>query len=381
MRLSHLLLAGASMLMLPCVTQAQELGPEEITVNTLPDDLKRVYLIDLAVNHVVDGRVYILDGEKLDVRGMVELGFLGVFHAPEKSKKLYVATTFYDRLTRGKRTDAIVVHDANTLKIVDEFEIPQKRAMPITYRPLISSSSDEKFLFIQNATPATSIAVVDLTKKTTAELQAAGCYGTYPSITSPKRVSTICGDGTFATYTLNQAGTDGTRVGGDKIFDVDEDALFIHGERDGETYRFISFKGHIFTMSLEGEKPAKVDSFPIADGVEGDWRPGGYQPFAVDAKAGMAYVLMHSKGAEGTHKFPSEEIWSVDLKAKKVTARTKSPPLTSLTISLAGGPMFGINPLEASVVKITADPAAANAVTVGGSVKVGETATQIEASN
>lgn len=377
MRFSGLLLGATALLATMTPTYAQDLAPEKVTVATLPADMQRVYLIDLTIFHVADGKVWILDGNSLEMKGTLELGFLGLFYQPPKSDKIYIASTFYDRLTRGNRADVVTVYDANTLQVVDEFPIPMKRVMPIQYRPLMQGSTDGKLLFIQNATPATSITVTNIAKKSSVELPAPGCYGTYPSIKSSTRVSTMCGDGTFGTYTLNDAATEGKRKASDKMFDADKDAWFIHGEKVGDNYAFISFNGMMHTVSLEGEAAKLVDSFSMSEGVEGGWRPGGYQPFAIDGD-GIAYVLMHSNGAEGSHKNPSEEIWSVDLKAKKVVARSKAPTLVSMTIK--GNTLYGINPLEPSVVKMTID-AGSKAVADAGSNKIGETATQIEVSN
>jgi methylamine dehydrogenase heavy chain len=377
MRLTGLLLGATAMMATLTSSYAEDIAPEKVTSATIPADAKRLYLIDLTINHIADGKAWVIDADKLSMLGTIELGFLGTFYEPPKSDKLYVASTFYERLTRGKRTDVISIFDRSTLKVVDEIVIPTKRAMPIEYRPLLQGSSDGKFLFVQNATPATSITVTNLAKKTSAELPAPGCYGTYPSIKDAKRVSTLCGDGTFGTYTLNDAGTEGKRLASDKFFDADEDALFIHGETLDENYYYASFKGVLHSYNLDGDKAKQVDKFSLTEGVEGNWRPGGYQPYAIDHATGILYILMHSNGAEGSHKNPSEEIWSVDLKAKKVVARTKSPPLISLTIAQGDKPtLYGINPLEPSVVKFTVN--ADHGLAEAGSLKVGETATQIE---
>lgn len=383
MRLTGLLLgATAMMATMATVTSsyAEDLAPEKVTEAKIPADVKRVYLIDLAINHIADGKAWVLKADDLSMLGTVEMGFLGTLYAAPKGDKLYVASTYFERLTRGKRTDVVSIFDPSTLKVVDEIIIPTKRAMPIEYRPLLQGSSDGKFLFVQNATPATSITVVDLAKKTSAELPAPGCYGTYPSIKDAKHVSTLCGDGTFGTYALNEAGTEGKRAASDKVFDADKDALFIHGETLGENYYFATFNGVIQAFNLDGDKAVQTDKFSISEGVEGNWVPGGYQPYAIDHATGTMFILMHANGAEGSHKNPSEEIWSVDLKAKKVVARTKSPPLISLTIAQGDKPtLYGINPMEPSVVKFTVN--ADKGLAEAGSNKVGETATQLEVAN
>lgn len=381
MRFSALVLGAAAALTTLGPSIAEDIKPEKVTPTTIPEDMKRVYLIDLAINHIIDGRAYILDEEKLEVKGLIELGFLGLLYAPPKSNKVYVASTYYDRLTRGKRADVITIFDASTLKPLDEIPISNKKVQPIQYRPLFTGSADGKFLYVQNATPATSITVVDIAKKTSAEIAAPGCYGTYPSIGNSSHVSTLCGDGTFGTYALNEAGTEGKRQASAKLFDADKDAWFIHGEKNGTNYNFVSFGGVVSTVNLDGDQAKLVDSFAIAQGVEGDWRPGGYQPIAVDPAKGIAYVLMHSKGTEGSHKNPGEEVWSVDLKAKKVVSRSKAPPMTSITIAADGSSLFGVNPLEASVVKLSVDSAKDYAVTQAATTKVGETASQIEVYN
>lgn len=380
MRLTGLLLGATAMMATLTSSYAEDIAPEKVTSATIPADVKRLYLIDLTIFHVADGKAWVLKADDLSMLGTVELGFLGTLYAPPKSDKVYASSTFYERLTRGKRTDVVQIFDAATLTVVDEIVIPTKRAMPINYRPLLQGSSDGKFLFVQNATPATSISVVNLAKKSTAELPAPGCYGTYPSIKNAAHVSTLCGDGTFGTYALNAAGTEGKRAASDKVFDADADALFIHGETLGENYYFASFNGVIHAYNLEGEKAVQADKFSITEGVEGNWRPGGYQPYAIDQATGKMFILMHSNGAEGSHKNPSEEIWTVDLKTKKVVTRTKSPTLISLTIAQGDKPqLFGINPLEPSVVKFTVN--ADGGVAEAGSTKVGETATQLEVAN
>jgi methylamine dehydrogenase heavy chain len=164
MRFTGLLLGATAIMATLTSSYAEDIAPEKVTAATIPADVKRVYLIDLTIFHVADGKAWVLKADDLSMLGMVELGFLGTLYAPPKSDKVYTSSTFFERLTRGKRTDVVQVFDAATLKVVDEIVIPTKRAMPINYRPLLQGSSDGKFLFVQNATPATSITVVDLAK-------------------------------------------------------------------------------------------------------------------------------------------------------------------------------------------------------------------------
>ena len=96
--------------------------------------------------------------------------------------------------------------------------------------------------------------------------------------------------------------------------------------RWGENWVFTSYGGNIYVVDVEGDTATLVDKIAVSEGVEGNWRPGGYQPITVRNDTGMAYLLMHSNGVEGSHKNPAEEIWAVDLKTKKVVGRAASVP-------------------------------------------------------
>ena len=52
-----------------------------------------------------------LDGADLALKGIMEAGFAGMMLAVPDKHRFYVATTFYERLTRGKRTDVIQVFE------------------------------------------------------------------------------------------------------------------------------------------------------------------------------------------------------------------------------------------------------------------------------
>lgn len=361
--------------------RAQQPEVEEVTVETLSPDRTKVYLADIAINHIVDGRLYILDGEDLDFLGLIGTGFAGTIYVPHDQGEIYVATTYYSKLTRGDRLDLLEIHDAATLDLKQEIPLPNTRAQALNYRPLMQGSADDRFVFIQNATPATSITVVDLQAgEATAEISNDGCYGTYPAAGNPLRYATICGDGTFGTYTLAEDGRSAERKASAKLFDADEDALFVHAERDGDSWLFVSFGGTVYRIDLEGETAELLETFRLNEGVEGAWRPGGYQPIAYVPDAGVLFVLMHSAGGEGTHKNPAEEIWAFDVKQKQLLSRSPAPPLTSLTVSSAETPtLYGINPIEATVVRYLANPGAGFALAETHVEQVGEAVVQVEA--
>jgi methylamine dehydrogenase heavy chain len=70
-----------------------------------------------------------------------------------------------------------------------------------------ATSADGRWLLVQNATPASSVTVVDLkNRRTAAELPTPGCWGVIPWPQDASRFSTVCGDGSLATLALDEAG-------------------------------------------------------------------------------------------------------------------------------------------------------------------------------
>jgi methylamine dehydrogenase heavy chain len=358
---------------------AAEFKPETPGTTTLPPTMHRVYLADAVLPHMADGRVYVLDRTDLALKGMMEAGFAGMMLAVPDKRRVYVATTFYERLTRGKRTDVIQVFDDQSLKVVEEIPVSTHRAQALSYRSLFQRSSDGNLLLLQNATPATSVTVVDPTIRKQLEVPTPGCYGIYPALTQPKRFTTLCGDGTMGTYTINAKLSSAERKTGAKLFDADADPLFIHAERDADAYIFLSFKGKLLRASLEGETANIVETLDMTGADTRDWAPGGYQPMTVDAKAGIVYVLMHQGTSDGAHKNPSSEIWAYDLRGKKLVARSSAMNLISITLSPSDPTvLFAIDPLDGKVERFTVD-AQTRKVSAAGEIKLGETAALIEA--
>jgi hypothetical protein len=111
-------------------------------------------------------------------------------------------------------------------------------------------------LLVQNAAPATSVTVVDPTSKKQLEVPTPGCYGIYPALSQPRRFTTLCGNGTMGTCTINAKLTGAERRTGAKGLDADADPLFIHAERDADAHVFLSFKGDLHGKRLVTRSPA-----------------------------------------------------------------------------------------------------------------------------
>jgi methylamine dehydrogenase heavy chain len=181
---------------------------DEIVVLPLPPATPyRVWVSDFALNHLVDGKVHIVDGKTGAYQGVVPMGFTGATTLSPDGSRFHVATTYYDRGTRGNKVDVLESYDAGTLEFLGEILLPPKRAMALTYEPLAAITQDGRFALIQNATPASSVTIVDLAgKRVAGEIDTAGCWAVHPSPTTAARFTTICGDGTFETIELTDAG-------------------------------------------------------------------------------------------------------------------------------------------------------------------------------
>jgi len=371
-------LVAGGVALTPLALCAEDLKPEQITVARVPARMKRVYVMDPVLPHMVDGRVYVLDAKDLTLKGMMESGFAGMMAAAPDKGRVYVAASFYARLTRGARTDVIQVYDDETLKVIDEIPVPTLRAQALPYRNLFRLNSDGSMIFAQNATPATSVTVVDVASKKNFEAQGPGCYGIYPALANPLRFATLCGDGTATTYTISSDHASAQLKSSAKFFDPQSDPLYTHAEPTRDGYVFLTYSGKLMRLAVDGDTVAAQPAGDAAEGQKG-WAPGGYQPFTVDAQAGVAYLLMHDKAVEGSHKAPSVEIWAYDLNAKKLLARSPVAGLIGVTLS-ASEPniLFGIDGVANKIVRLAVDPQSRN-ITPAGEIKLGETAALIEA--
>ena len=324
-----------------------ELPPETLTTKpTVADHDARVYVADVAISHISDGRLRVYDARNGALLGMVSTAYAGNFALSAKRDELYVATTHLSRSSRGERTDVLEVHDTKSLAFQYEVVLPPKRAQALNYRGLVRPTANGKFVLVQNATPATSITVVDLAgRKVAAEVPTPGCWGVMPAATHGMRFSMLCGDGTVATVTLDDAGQPVDRQVSAKLFDADADAWFHHAEQVGDRYWFLSYQGKVTELNLGGAAPRLVGTQDMASATDkkGGWRPGGYQNFAVDPSGRWLVAGVHPKGAEGSHKLPASKLWVHDLQANKRAATLPGAAVLSITFSQNGQRLMALD--------------------------------------
>jgi len=295
-----------------------------------------VTIHDFHFNAILDGRVAVVDTADpvQPLKGLVRAAQFANFLIAKDKGELYTTETFYSRLTRGERTDAITIWDSATLQPKGEIVLPGgKRQQSVTYPHLFQLTNGGKWALVANFTPAQSVTVVDLeARKVLNEIDLPGCAQIYP--TGTRGFTSLCADGSLFSVTLDASGAAASSKSVPKVQDIDNQALFSTPAMVGMTAWFVSFHGMIQGFDLSGTVAKPLPgSFSVgtAEGGAPEWRPGGWQVINSDA-SGKLYVLMSPYGKEGTHKDGGTEVWVVD-PAKK--ARTLRIPLKGQTLAIA----------------------------------------------
>lgn len=282
-----------------------------------------VFVHDLHFGSLLDGRAAIVDvaAGNANLKGQIPVAQFGNILPATSKAEIYVAETFFSRLTRGERADAITIWDKKTLAPKGEILLPGgKRGLFVTLRNSLQFTNGEKWALVFNFTPGSSVTVVDLeARKILSDIDLPGCSLVYP--TGERGFMSLCADGTMTSITLDAAGQP-TRTATSKAFNnIDADPLFMTPAMVGRTAWFASFKGGIRGIDLSGPIARDLGSFilPTQPGGAPAWRPGGWQVISAD-RAGLLYVLMSPKGAEGSHKDGGTEVWVIN-PAKKTLVR------------------------------------------------------------
>jgi methylamine dehydrogenase heavy chain len=329
-----------------CSTSALAAGttfPQPLAEEPLPSVAKLpaqwpsswVMLHDFRFMSIVDGRIAVVDTADpvKPLKGLIRASQFANMLSSRERGEIYTAETFYPRLTRGERTDAITIWDMSTLEPKGEIVLPGgKRQQSVTYPHLFQFTNGGQWALIANFTPAQSVTVVDLVgRKVLNEIDLPGCSQIYP--TGERGFTSLCADGSLFSVTLDANGAAASSKSVAKVQDIDRQALFGTPAMVGKTAWFVSFHGMIQGFDLSGTVARPLPgSFSVgtAEGGQPEWRPGGWQVINADA-AGKLYVLMSPYGKEGSHKDGGSEVWVVD-PVKKV--RTMRIPLQGQTVAI-----------------------------------------------
>ncbi|WP_425318689.1 amine dehydrogenase large subunit [Pseudomonas nitroreducens] len=320
-----------------------ELPTESIgeTVLPFPPSPHRAYIVDVEFENFIAGRVTVVDPEQKKMLGMVSTGFVAPSTLSHDEKTLYSADTFYSRGTRGVRTDVLTAWDTSNLRPKWEVEIPAKRASILTQKYALGASSDDRFVYIYNFTPSTSVTVVDTQeKKVASEIAISGCVLNYP--VGKRSFASLCGDGQLQ---ITRIGDDGKEVGRSQtpFFDPNKEKLNERGLAVGETYFFVTTDGMVKPVDVSGDKPKMLPSWSLTTDEERKkgWGTGGWQLMAVAPKLNRMYVLMHEEHSAGKWEDPSPFVWVYDLKTQKKIGTLEAPkPVWSLHATTDDKPLL-----------------------------------------
>jgi methylamine dehydrogenase heavy chain len=332
--------------------------PEEPipSVQKLPEVYPQSWILAHDVNFasLIDGRIVLVDTSSpvLPRKGMVRAAqFATMLYSPDK-REIYTAETFYSRSTRGERTDAITIWDTATLEPKGEIVLPGgKRHLTVTYTGTFQLTNGGKWALVSNFTPAQSVTVVDLEgRKVLGEIDLSGCSHTYP--TGQRGFTSFCADGSLISVQLDENGAVAGSNTIAKVQDIDNQAMFQMPAMVGRTAWFVTYRGQFKGFDLSGPvaKPLLArHSLGTAEGGQPEWRPGGWQVIAADAK-GLLYVLMGSGGKEGSHKDGGTEVWVVDpASGKRVSRIALQGHSASITVTREAAPRLVVSRADSAI--------------------------------
>lgn len=353
---------GAAWGVVVALSAGAALADEPIAAETLRVEQaikpgKNVYVVAPAWGGA--GAIYIFSADDLAYKGDFATGLTAQFALGSQGDVGYAASAYAKRITYGPVEAILQKFDISTLKTTQEISILPKFAQTAAAQGMLQVTPDGKFAYIQNATPATSVSIVDLkTGALTAEAPIPGCW-TINLAEDSSGFSSLCGDGRILTTKVGPDGKVTTKTYSDKIFDVEKDPLFVHAQRVKGDLVFLSYSGAFYRVSDKGPAAKLVETFSVTEGVKGDWAPGGYEVMSYSAPYGVMFVSMHAGAKDGSHKNGSEEIWAIDMAKKTVLYRSVAKGLTHLAVTQDKVPLvFGVNGHEGGLYRFEVDPTA-----------------------
>ncbi|MFC3052080.1 amine dehydrogenase large subunit [Kordiimonas pumila] len=346
-------LLSATMLVACAVTQvaftnaqAEPLPVETIpNVATLPATYSKDWLFvhDENFNSLLDGRVILMDlsQDNHNYKGAMGAGMFASFLQSSTRPEMYVAETYYSRGSRGDRVDVLTIYDTENLSPIEEIALPDgKRSMSVAQKGSLQLTGNEKFLLVFNFTPAASVSIIDVeTRKIMSDIQIPGCSLIYPL--GAQGFSTLCGNGTMASFSVNDAGIAKRGASTEAFNNIDDNPLFMKSVTVGGITYFPSFGGALQAVDMKSDTPKPLNSWTFVDTDKSTtgWRPSGWQVIAANDKDGYVYTLMRENAAPGDHKYGGSEVWVLDPVKKEIVRRiTLNAPAISIELTAGETP-------------------------------------------
>lgn len=323
------------------IAQEVNIEPETLTVEPRISEGDHVFILDMGLSGPTS--ISVLNADDLSMEGNIGTGTFASMLMTDDKSTLYTSSAYMRRYTRGAVEAVIEEHDPVTLNLRREIIVSEKLAQSLSQRGVLNTTADGAYLLAQNATPATSVSVIDLAAgEQIAEVPTPGCWTAYPALEG-LAFTTLCGDGRIVKYTFAADGSYGDPESSEEIFDSYTNPLFSDAHRIGEHLAYLSFSGTLYLVDDSGDAPVVDRTIEFAtDG----WAPSGYNLMTYHEESGTLFVMMHSDPKEGSHKTPAEEIWAIDMETGAVAGRSEAHDETSIAVSGGQTPtLFGIDHL------------------------------------
>lgn len=305
-----------------------------------------VFVVDGNFWGIESGKVVVADvgHETEHHRGAVGAAQFGNVAAARTRAEFYVVETFYERGHRGARTDVLSIYDKSTLNQIGEIVLPGgKRAQTLTERGTFQLSADERFAFVFNFTPASSVTIVDLEKRrVVGDVDIPGC--THAFALKAGGFASLCGNGAVVSTRLDANGKQVGQSMSAPFNDIDKEPMFTRPAIIGGVGYFPTYHGKIQEIDFNGAEAVPGDAWPIEDIVveapkkkswrdrvpgfsrkddnSGQWLPSGWQLITQD-DAGRLYLLMRRTETIDDHDTGGNQVWVIDPKSRKVLNKIK----------------------------------------------------------
>ena len=311
--------------------------PEELigeVVSFVREDHARLlWVTDMNSPYQAEGRAYLIDPDAGRFLGMLNLGYwTNGMQLPATGNKIVATETHFSRTTRGHRTDVVVSYDATSLQPLSEIEIPAKRVSSVKMQGTSALSDDARFLAQMNFTPAQSVSFVNLDTGTfIAEVDVPGCGNVYSG--GDRAFHLLCGDGSFLTLKINQAGVVTERLRSAPLFDPFVDPITISGVRKDDKWYFVTLGGSLLELGMSEEGVNLIRTWPLIsnDEKDDDWSIAGFQHLALHAPSNRLYLLT-LQGPPEAFEDPGTAVWVFDLETR---TKIDGFELEEMSISIA----------------------------------------------
>jgi len=312
-----------------------QLAESHVTATLTPTDLRRLFVLDVAFPAAEAARTYVLDGATGRLEGMFNQAYWPNFAVSPDGGELYAVDSYWEKHTRGKRSDYIVVRDARTLQVSEDIPLPAGRLLIVSKKYDFDVTPDGRYGLTYNLAPQTAVTVTDLkARKSVGTIGIPGCGLVFAQ--APTRFSSLCADGAIATVTFDGS-ANGTIKRTANVFDAKNDPAFEHSgwDKHHQMLYLVTYHGKVVPVDLAGEQAIAGTSWSLSSDAEhrAGWRPGGWQVCHFHSSKRRLYVLMH-RGHDWTHKNSGTEVWEFDAASGRRIQRVQLPePAQSIAVS------------------------------------------------